>query len=263
MAGDPQVYTDEAQPGKIKHTFTGLRQQFPNQAIHSVILQRILPFRREMFLRPEFQQEQRWETNLVTLFQRGLTDISDAVKEYTDRNSASDVNKSLDERAKDLADFINKANAKDKSLETLAKDVAATHADEQTQPADQRIGSLHFDYTGNNPDYPQPTPGRMPNGSARVVVVGIDRLIVLMSNSHSADHPKTINEHDAAVFQSHLADLFNVIQRAGEVDTPYYPTSLRRSQLDGVFNADGAHDPDINDGSGQQGDTVNNPQAGS
>lgn len=254
MPSDPVIYQDTAKPGTMRHTFTGVRPQFSNKAIHKIIESHILPLRRELLQRPEFRSDAMWTADLVTLVQQGLDTIAKEIKQYTYRTDDIVAGKSLDERLKRQQEYMTKANAKGTSLEALALDTEASHADEMTQPADQRIGALSFDWTGEDADYAQPTPGRIPNSGARVVIIGLDRLLVEMTVSNSADHPRSINEYDAATFQTQLADLFNVAAQAGSESNPYLPTGTRRSQLDQVWNADGTYDPTLMSGTGGAGE---------
>ena len=256
MPSDPVVYKDEADAGKMRHTYTGIRASFPNRGIHYIIVDSINPLRRELAVRPEAQQHGRWEMNLVTTVQQGLTDISDNIKKMTNQVSEQMLGASLADRVKKKQDYIDRANSLDVELEELAKDRNATHSDEALGPANARITALNFDYTGADANYPQPTPGRFPNAHFRAVISELDHLVVTMTNSASADHPRTINVYDAMIFQTILSDIFNIVENAGSLQQPVYPTGYTRAQLDGMFNADGTYDPDLNEGSGRGGDVA-------
>lgn len=255
MPGDPSIFTAIAADGMMKNSFTMLRKTFPNRHIHVVIRENVFPFRIELARRPEFQSDVRWDEQLVLYSHLYLQNISDAIKRFTHRPVLRS-DQPLQDRLNIQRDFIAAANDPSKTLEDLIAQGVPTHNDQVLQPATPFTHTLTFDETGNDPDFPQPTVGRYPDPKARILVYGLDRLVVNMSISPSADAVTTINENDAAIWQSWLVDAYQLVQRAGTTQTPYTPTGIRRSQLDNSWNADGKNDRPYSEGEGRHGDVV-------
>lgn len=245
MAADPQIFKPEALPGKLKHTFTTIRRSFPNIAMHAIIGQ-IFLYRRELVARPEFQATVAWHDQLVTWVHNALTSIGVEIDHVTYRGSS--VVKPLRERNELLLKFVDTASSKDTSIEDLANQVDATHEDQLLPPVAFRNNTIAIDLDGTDPDYPQPTPARIKNVAGRQLIIGLDGLIVTMTRSQSADLASSINRWEAAFFKSRLADLYALAtERGGNDRMPHVPTAMRRSELDGSYNADGALDPSLHD----------------
>lgn len=255
MPADPIVWTPDTKPGHIKHSFTGLRPAFPNRGLHFVIIDRIIPLRKQLLTRSEKQQPGRWEKSLATYAQEGLESINAGIQHMRHDADTTDL-KTLEVRRQERDAFIKRAGVE--SLEKLAADKDATHTDELLGGTTPRIASVHFDYTGlKDPNMAQATPARVQNSDMRSLIIELDGLVVAMSNSPSADHPRTINEHDAAAFTAALADLFKLVDRAASLTEPYHPSGTLRGQYDDGFNADASFDPEATAGGGLQGESVN------
>lgn len=250
MAGDPVILNVSAAPGNLKHTFTGIRPVFPNLAIHKIISEEFTPFRAALCRRPEFQSNGLWEQPLVTFCHSYLTKIAGAIRDLTQKDEVS-VTAPLTDRQKTLDDSIKRMIGSE-SLEAIAADSNSTHGDLFLQPATPRIQAITFDWTGIDPDVPQPTPGRFQDPSARVLITGLDVLIVEMTNSPSSNASRTIIRNDAAIWIAWIADLYNVVAQASVNRNPYIPEGLNRSQYDSIWNAAGASDTKLNDGNAQQ-----------
>jgi hypothetical protein len=257
---DPVVLQVGADPGSIKNSFTGIRAVFPNVAIHTVISEDFLPFRMALCRRTEFQTPGLWEGPLVTFVQQWLTRISESIRQITAIDELP-VDSPLTDRVEALNAHVARMVDKGESLESIANDPRATHGDLMLQPANPRTQTLTFDYTGNHPDFPQPTPGRFKDSSARVLITGLDLLVVEMTNSPSSNATRTVNRHDSALWIGWLADLYNVARFAATNSNPYVPEALQRSQYDSIWNADGAFDPKANQGDGQQGEQTSTSPA--
>ena len=246
MPADPQVFTSVAQPGNMKYTFTGLRMTFPNVAIHYV-LQQYWAYRRAIVYRPEVNVEARWSPAIVTWNQTALMSMVDRIKEVTDQQ-VFDPDKPLKDRVKAEEDFVKQITSKSEDFEALAKAQSATHSDEFMGPADIVEPSISFDLTGNNADFPQPTSSRIKSEYYRDLMIGLDRLAVIMSNSPSSNLPNYVNPRDAAAWLTRIADIWHITNRAGSSEEPYLPDGLWRSQLDAVTNADGSLDRPASEG---------------
>jgi hypothetical protein len=252
MASDPTVFKEAAAPGKMRHTFTGIVSTFPNESIH-VIIHKIMAYRKELVKRREFQAETAWDDQLLLFVHSFLQNIGKEIDEVTYHRKWA-PGTLLAERQKVQNEFREKAVSKTTTVEDLANMMEATHSDEMLVAASPVMYTVTFDYTGENADYPQPTPARIPNETARAFIVGLDHFVVSMTQSNSAWMPRTINQHEAAMFQAQLADLFKLAAIRGGTDSlPHIPTSVDRSQQDRLWNADGAFDPPLTSGGLQGG----------
>ena len=250
---DPQIFQAAATDGKMRHTFTGLNKAFPNVSIHEVIRDVVLPGRKELTRRPEFQSSTPWDDNICLFVHELLTAWSERIKAITYKPTQL-PGTTLAERQQAQRDFIKKAHGD--SLETLAKDQAASHADQLLPTANPLSLTLTFDHTGADPDFPQPTPGRFADAMARSLITGMDLLVVEMTVSPSADHPRTVNVQDSARWLSSLADLWNLTDAAAQDRKPYIPTGVDRSQYDRLWNAAGQSDPNLSDGNQNNPSTI-------
>lgn len=262
MPSDPVIWTPETEDGKVKHTFTGLRASFPNRAMHWVFMNRIAPLRIEMFSRPEKNTPAPWPEDLTTIAHVAIRETADDIRKLADEKSPDTVPPIAD-REKRLKDFIERANDEKVSIETLANDPEATHSDRILQAADERIAQVEFDFTGlQDPDWAQPTPARCQNRPLRALIISLDRLMVAMSRSPSADYQRTFHREDVARWIAILADLHLVVNEGGENQNPYFPTRITRGLLDETFNADGKMDPNVTDGGSQAGEATAPPVGG-
>ena len=244
---DPVIFQAAAADGNMRHTFTGLNKAFPNVSIHECIRDVVLPFRKELTRRREFQSAIPWDQNLELWTHEYLNTWSERIKVITYQPTIQN-GATLEERRKNQLDFV--AETQGKSLEELASAPDASHADRLLPTANPLVLTLTFDHTGKDPDYPQPTPGRIADPMARALITGVDHLLVEMTLSPSADHPRTVNAQDAARWQSALVDLWKLTSVASGERRPYTPTGVDRSQYDGLWNADRAADPKLSDGPG-------------
>jgi len=254
MPGDPQVLKVTSEPGMVKNTFTGIRATFPNLAIHKLISEEFLPFRKALSRRPEFQTQGLWEGPLVTFVHQYLDRITNSIRQATHKD-VSDVNTPLVDRVATLTGHVDRMIGTE-DLESIAQDFQATHSDQMLNPAMPRVQSLTFTWEGTDPDIPQPTPGRYKDASARVLMTGLDLWVVEMTNSPSSNAQRTINRNDAGIWITWMADLYNIATRAATDQTPYIPEALDRSQYDAIWNADGSKDTPVVDGAGGQGEQV-------
>lgn len=245
MPSDPQKFKREAVPGKMKHTFTALRRSFPNVAIHAVIGHAFL-YRKELCKRTEFDSTTAWNDLLVNFCHNCLTKLGEEIDEITYRGGA--IQRPLAERNKEMLAFIATATQKTTSIEALATSTDAQHADQVFGPVEFNQTTIPFDVTGEDADYPQPTPSRFRNTAGRQLIIGIDRWIVFLSRTQSADLQRMINQYEAAIAKSMLSELYALVStRGGNDELPFIPTSIDRSQLDDVYNADGSLDPSLHD----------------
>lgn len=252
--GDPLIYKSAAEVGKMRHTFTGLRPTFANLAVHYVLAKQVLPLRLSIVQQGAGLQDGHIDTTLMTHLHDGLDNITQTLKQMTFEGQAEQAAASLAERRKQQQDFIAKAGDKDYSVEQMAQALGASFADALLQPTGSNDPSLQFDWEGKDPDYPQPTPGRFPNADVRMIIVGMDLITVYMTTMPSASIRRHINAEDNARLQAMWADLYGVVSWAGRRTEPYNPTGTMRSQLDSVWNADGAKDPFLNEGDAQRGE---------
>ena len=81
--GDPLIYQEASQPGKMRHTFTGLRTTFPNLGLHYVIAKQVLPLRVLIVQQGAGKQEGPIDVNLMTAIHDGIDNISRTLKTLT------------------------------------------------------------------------------------------------------------------------------------------------------------------------------------
>jgi hypothetical protein len=253
MPGDPEILQVSSAPGLLKNTFTGIRSTFPNVAIHKLISEEFLPFRKALCRRPEFQSVGLWEQPVVTFVQAYLTKIRNSIVEVTSKDEVA-VDAPLAERQAALNAHVDRMINTAETLEDIARDPLASHGDLMMQPATPRVQPLTFNWSGNDADYPQPTPGRYQDPSARVLITGLDMCVVEMTNSPSSNASRTINRYDASIWIGWLADLYNVARHAATNQNPYIPEGLNRSQYDNIWNADGSKDTPLGSGDAQNGE---------
>lgn len=252
------AFVDEAKPGHQKHTFTGIRRSFPNRAIH-MLIDRCLPVRAELFRRYEFLSETNWDIAILTFTQQGLQRLRELIAKITlERNRSSDPG-TLEDRNKALEDFVKRANNPEVSLEEFSNE-ERTLDDTFLTPADMQVRALAFNWI-DDPNQPQPTPGRIKNVPARDLIAEFDRLIVSMTRSPSADYTDSVHERDAADWQRRIRFINQLAVRAASVETPYIPTGWQLSERDGYWNADGSHDPELDEGEGSAGRTESGGEA--
>lgn len=252
--GDPLVFKEEAAAGRMRHTFTGLRATFPNLAVHYIIAKQVLPLRLSIVQQAVGQQDRHIDGTLMTHIHDGIDHITQTLKQVTYNGQNDQAAMSLEQRRKAQQAFIEKASDKGYTVEEMAKALGASFADSLLQPVGSNDPSLAFDWEGKDPDYPQPTPGRFPNSDLRMIIVGLDLITVYMTTMPSASIRRHINAEDNARLQTMFADLFGVVTWAGQRTEPYNPTGTARSQMDGVWNADGSKDPLLNEGDAQRGE---------
>ena len=254
--GDPLIYQEASQPGKMRHTFTGLRTTFPNLGLHYVIAKQVLPLRVLIVQQGAGKQEGPIDVNLMTAIHDGIDNISRTLKTLTFTGAGDLANADLATRRKAQADFIGKSAAAEYTVEKMATDLGASFADALLQPVGINDPTVSFDFKGQDPDYPQPTPGRFPNNDIRMILVGLDLITVYMTTMPSASMRRQINQEDNARLQAQFADLYAATSWGAQRSEPYNPTGTMRSQLDGVFNADGSFDPQLNEGDAQKGEQL-------
>ena len=235
-------------PGKMKHTFTGLRAEFPNQHIHAIILNAYKPLRVEIMRRSETGMEATLPEPLRTTIFEGIDYLVQEIREYTAESTMA-PNITIDERKKLRQDFGEEIRDKGTDFEKLARQNSATHQDRVLQPGTTIPMSLTFDYQGlGDKDFAQPTPDRVQHPVLRTIVIGLDKLVVMMTDSHSADTETTIISREAEIWLAFLIDLRNVLDKYDPGNMPFFPTSRSINERETSFNADGSNDPLISDG---------------
>lgn len=236
------MYTPQVEEGKMKHSFTGLRIAFPNYLIHEIMRNAIIPFRVELMRRPE----SGGETQVVDALRTYMLDCLQYIRGEFQLHAATavfDPDATLAERKLKRDTYINTVLNKQNTAEIQTRLPDFTHSDELLQAADSVVHSVTFDYTGLvDRDMAQPTPERVQNSMMRAVVWALDRLIVNMSLSHSADNPRTIIAQEAAAWIADLDEIYNVVDSYDPGKVPFHPTALSLNEKDSMFNADGSYD---------------------
>ena len=243
------MYNPSTLPGKMKHTFTGLRVEFPNYLMHEIMSSAIVPFRKELMKRPETGGETQVTETLRTYMLDNLQYIRAQFQENA-FTAVFDPDATLAERKNQRDAYINTVLQKTNTAESQTRLDTFTHSDELLPAADSSVHSVTFDYQGlSDRDMAQPTPERVQNSLVRAVVVALDRIIVNMSVSHSADNPRTIIAQEAARWISDIDDVYHTVDSYDPGQAPFHPTAISLNEKDRMFNADGSADVEVGAGS--------------
>lgn len=97
-------FVAKAAPGKMKHTFTGLRPEFSNIHIHLIILERFCPLRREIMKRVEGGSESGFLEPLRTTILEGIDAYAADIRMYTAQTGVT-PQAGIEERQQQRADF--------------------------------------------------------------------------------------------------------------------------------------------------------------
>ena len=219
----------------MKNTFTGTVLQFPNRGIHYMLAE-VMTLRKQCVLRDEFKSLTGWNDSLNEYLQTGLEKIAATVKRVCYSPSGVDP---VEVRAQRIA------QAKDTT--TGLKEVfdgKSINSDDIVMPNLPLTKEVSYDLTGVDPDYPQPTPDRIPNDTARAFVVGLDYLVVMATNLDSRTQPATISAFECAQLLAMLNELYALTElKGGEKNKSDAPTGVPMSVRPSTFNADGQYDP--------------------
>lgn len=236
------AFVAETEPGKMKHTYTGIRPQFPNLVLHKIINESIRPFRVELMRRTEGGGETQVVETLRTYMLDNLENIRKQVQRFA-FTAVPDPEATLSDRKSRRDAYINRVLDKANTAEIITRDPQFTHSDELLEPLDASFHAITFDYTGRfDADMAQPTPERVQNDLIREVVIGVDRLVVQMTRSHSADNPRTILAQEAAQFITDLDLIYEAVDSYDPGKVVFHPTAISLNERDNFFNADGVED---------------------
>lgn len=239
----------ESGHGKMKHTFTGIRPEFPNFLIHKIINEAVLPFRIELMRRAETAAETQLSDNLRTYMLDNLQYLRSKLQTYA-FTAVYDPDVTLETRKTNRDAYVNTVLDKSNTAELETRKVNFTHSDELLGPADVTVHNVTFDYTGLvDKDMAQPTPDRIHNDIVRETVVGLDYMIVAMTRCHSADNTRTIMAQEAATFITDFVDLlYHNIDSHDPGVVPFHPTATSLNERDNLWNANGEFDPEVDMG---------------
>lgn len=243
------AFVGEAQPGKMRHTFTGIKTMFANYLIHKIINENMRPFRVELMRRTEGGGEASQVTEtLRTYMLDELQNIRTAIQTYA-FTAVPDPEVLLADRKKRRDEHVNRMLDKKITAEDITREESFTHSDELLEPADAAYWTVTFDYTGQfDKDMAQPTPERVQNDLLREVIVALDKIIVKMTRSHSSDNPRTILAQEAADFVNDLDLVYHAVDAFDPGKVPFRPTAISLNERENFFNADGTFDVDVTQG---------------
>lgn len=242
------LFKVNTEPGKMKHTFTGLRPEFANILIHEIIRNHIIPFRMEIMRRTEGGGETQVTDSLRTYLLDNLEHIRKQLQENA-FTAVYEPDVTLAERKAKRDGYINTVLNKQNTAEIQTRLETFTHSDELLPAADPSMHSVTFDYTGLlDRDMAQPTPERVQNNLLRAVVVALDKIVVNMSQSHSRDNPRTILAPEAARWISDIDGVYHMVDSDDPGQSPFHPTAMSLNEKDSVFNADGSYDVEVGAG---------------
>lgn len=239
------AFSASTQVGKMKHTFTGIRPEFPNLLIHKIINEAIKPFRVELMRRTEGGGGTQVTESLRTYMMDNLQNIRTQIQLYADTTTFDPLATLVDRKTR-RDTYINTILDKANTAEVQTRKPDFTHSDEILSPLDASFHSITFDYTGQyDKDFAQPTPERIPNDLMREVVIGLDRLVVEFTRLHSSQNPRTLIAEEAAELITDLDDIYQAVDAFDPGQTPFHPSAISLNERDDFFNADGSFDPDV------------------
>lgn len=242
------MYNPSVVPGKMKHTFTGVRPEFPNYLVHEIIRAAIVPFRVELMRRPEAGGETQVTDSLRTYMLDNIQYIREQFQENA-FTAVYDPDVTLTERKAKRDVYVNTVLDKSNTAEAQTRLESYTHSDEMLPAADSSVHSLTFDFTGlNDRDLAQPTPERVQNPLIRNTIIALDRIVVNMTVSHSADNPRTIIAQEAAAWITDVDGVYHMVDSFDPGKVPFHPTALSLNEKDTMFNADGTYDVEVGAG---------------
>lgn len=246
----------ESKDGYLKHTFTGLRKSFPNLLIHKIINETICPLRVELMRRTEGGASGTLTDSLRTLMLTALQDVRNQFQEFAN-TVVYDGTVTLQQRKDNRNSYINRILDRSNTAEIEVRNPKFSNSDELLGAADVAIHSVTFNFEGNvDLDWAQPTRERVDHPVIREVIIGLDKLIVEMSRSHSADDPRTIIADEAAIWISDLDDIYAVVQDFNPGARAFFPTATSLNERENEFNADGSWDVPFTQGAAT-GEPVN------
>lgn len=238
----------EAKDGYLKHTFTGLRKSFPNLMIHKIINETIVPPRVEIMRRTEGGSSSILGDSLRTYLLSALQDVRNAIQDHAN-TAIYDPDVTLKVRKDNKNAYINRVLDKKNTAEIEVRRLEFSHSDELLPATDASVHSLTFNFEGNKDlDWVQPTPERVDHPVLREVVVALDKFIVEMSRSHSADDPRTIIAEEAALWISDLDNIYAVVEDFDPGTRTFHPTATSLNERENAFNADGRWDVPVTAG---------------
>lgn len=232
----------EAKEGYLKHTFTSIRKSFPNLLIHKIINETVVPLRVEIMRRTETGSSSILGDSLRTTMLSALQDIRNAYQEHAN-TAVFDPEITLKERKDRKNAYINRLLDRANTAEIEVRKADFSHSDELLPATDGSFHSLTFNFQGDKDlDWAQPTTERIDHPILREVVIGLDRLIVEMTRSHSADDPRTIIAEEAALWISDLDNIYAVVEEFDPGARTFFPTATSLNERENAFNADGKWD---------------------
>ena len=237
-----------ADPGKMRHTFTGIKPTFKNLHIHLILSQCFVPMRQEMMRRPEVASESGMGDSLRTLIFEDIECWAKYIRKYQ-AGDALDPGITLQQRRDRRKQFSDRILDVGEDFETITRDPEATHMDRILPPGTATPTTLTFDYKGEvNTDFAQPTPDRVQHPVLRALVVASDYLAVEMTRSHSSDLEATIISEEAVIWLAALSDMYRILDDYDPNTFPFHPTATSGNEKEQFWNADGQNDPPISQG---------------
>lgn len=232
----------EAKDGYLKHTFTGLRKSFPNILIHKIVNETVVPLRVELMRRTEGGSSSILTDSLRTMMLSALQDVRFEFQEHAN-TAVFDPDVTLKFRKDQKNAYINRVLDRANTAELEVRRPTFSHSDELLPASDASVHSITFNFEGNSDlDWVQPTRERVDHPIIREVIIALDRLVVEMSLSHSADDPRTIIAEEAALWISDLDNIYAVVEEFDPGSRTFFPTATSLNERENSFNASGKWD---------------------
>ena len=218
----------------MQNTFTGLVRQCTNAGIHAVV-DEMMAFRMQLVKRPERASLSGWNDALNFFLLQQLEKIRRTVARVTYAPSSSNPEEVRALRMQQAGDI-------NVTLGTLHND-GAVHYDDIMLATRERVREFPYDFTGADPNFPQPTPELFPNHWLRTFITELDAIVVGLTRLDSRHEPGTINQYESAQVTMMLQGLHTLaIEKGGAFNRNDIPDGVTPLEEKSTFNYSGAFD---------------------
>lgn len=210
-----------------QNSFTGANLTLRNTSLHTLLAE-IIKFRKQLIVRPEFQQQSGWDNAINRYLMTNLEALNDTIENITYNE---DVDRTKDEREGAAADTSGSL------AKNYADGVYSIHSDNVPMPVLPERPVL-WALDGSDPDIPQPTEEIFHNDFARIFIKGLDNFFVTVTRLDSRHQMQGITKNEGEMLQALLDELYTITQRKGGEDNRVdIPQGTLPSEEPNTFNA--------------------------
>lgn len=218
----------------MQNTFTGLVRQCTNAGIHAVV-DEMMAFRMQLVKRPERASLSGWNDALNFFLLQQLEKIRRTVARVTYAPSSSNPEEVRQLRMAQAGDV-------NVTLGALHND-GAVHYDDIMLATRERVREFPYDFTGADPNFPQPTPELFPNHWLRTFIIELDAIVVGLTRLDSRHEPGTINQYESAQVTMMLQGLHTLaLEKGGAYNRNDIPDGVTPLEEKATFNYAGQYD---------------------